>query len=169
MCQNQGFISSSFSGKNTITFCNIWAILPRRRAGPQVKGLENLSLTKPILFTQFLSTSYKKYLVPTFFSFAAVDHKVHFRKFLTRIFRFDYFSWYHTYIFLKKWFRFPWPYTEFNAELISINSNPKIEKRKSLYTFLFWDQFWDQEVLSSFLDHFVQLGNFFQVDLKQSN
>ena len=30
--------------------------------------------------------------------FAAVDLKGHFRKILTRIFKFDYFTWYHAYI-----------------------------------------------------------------------
>ena len=31
--QNRGFISSPLSGKNTITFCNIWAIFARKQGG----------------------------------------------------------------------------------------------------------------------------------------
>ena len=33
ICQNQGFNSSPLSGKNTITFCNIWAIFARKQGG----------------------------------------------------------------------------------------------------------------------------------------
>ena len=31
VCQNEGFISSSLSGKNMITICNIWAIFAKKR------------------------------------------------------------------------------------------------------------------------------------------
>ena len=33
ICQNEVFISSSFSRKNTITFCNIWDIFTRKQDG----------------------------------------------------------------------------------------------------------------------------------------
>ena len=48
-------------------------------------------------------------------------------------------------------------------------SNPKNEKAKSLYAFLFWDQFNQIKVLFSFPDHFGQMGNSFEVSMKQSN
>ena len=42
ICQNEVFISSPLSGKNTITFCNILDTLPGKRAGSQVKGVESI-------------------------------------------------------------------------------------------------------------------------------
>ena len=39
--QNRGFISSPLSGKNTITFCNIWAIYARKQGGFTVQELES--------------------------------------------------------------------------------------------------------------------------------
>ena len=87
ICQNQSSIPSSLSGKNMATFCTVWAIF-----GTNI-------------------------LVPSLSSFAAIRHKGHYRKILTRILKFAWIFWYHTYIF-EKIARFP--NADFNAELIAL-------------------------------------------------
>ena len=83
-----------FPRKIRLIFEIFGLFLPGNRRGHKSKG-QNQSLTKPISSTQFLSTSCKKHFVRTFPSFAAIDHKGYFRKILTQIFKFGYFSWYH--------------------------------------------------------------------------
>ena len=67
----------------------------------QVKMLESKSGKSYFIHTISGQPHVKKILIPTFSSFAATDHKGHFRRILTRIFKFGRFSWYHTYIFEK--------------------------------------------------------------------
>ena len=78
---------SPFRG-NTITFCNIWDIKETWR-GYKSKGQNQRSnLRNSISSKQFLTNFPQKILVATFSSFVAIDHKSHFRKILTRIFKF---------------------------------------------------------------------------------
>ena len=67
----QGSISSSLSGENTITFCNIWAIFARKQS--RVTSQRVRIKIWQILFYRrnSWSTSYKQILVPIFSSFAA--------------------------------------------------------------------------------------------------
>ena len=95
--------------------------------------------------------------------FAAIDHKGHFRKKLTRIFKFSCFSFVNTPIFLKK------KQLNFLMKNLMLNrlapiSNPKERACAPLYseTNLI-------KVLSSFPDHFVPVENFFKTGLKQNN
>ena len=74
-------------------------------------------------------------MVPTFSSFTAIDHKGHFWKKLTRIFKLGCFPWYHAYIFETKWVRFPG--AEQNTVSIDINfKSQKWKSRKILFPFL---------------------------------
>ena len=92
--QNQGFISSPLF--------SLWPIFTGKQGGVTTQSGRIKVWQKPISSMQFLSTSCKKNLVPTFSSFkSAIDHKGHFRKSLTQIFKFSCFSWYHAYIFEK--------------------------------------------------------------------
>ena len=75
--------------------------LPGKRARSQVKRLELKFDKSYFMHTIPGQLSVKKKLVPTFSTFAAIDHKGHFRKILTRIFKFRCFSWFHTPIFEK--------------------------------------------------------------------
>ena len=75
ICQNKGFISSSLSGKNTITFCNIWLFLPGNRDVSQVKGLESKFGKSYFIRTIPDQLPVKSILIPTFSSFAATDQK----------------------------------------------------------------------------------------------
>ena len=98
ICQSEVFISSSFSRKNTITFCNIWDIFTRKQDGVTSQRSRIKILQMIFHPHDSWSSSCKKNLVQIFSSFAALDHKGRFRKILTRIFKFGWFSWYHTYI-----------------------------------------------------------------------
>ena len=126
ICQNQGFISSPFSEKNTIIFCNIWAIFVTKQGG--VSSQRARIKTWQILFHSHdsLSTSCKKILVPAFSSFVAIDHKGHFRKILTWIFKFGCFSWYHANILEKNELGFLMKNLMLNR--MAPISNPKNEK-----------------------------------------
>ena len=98
-------------------------------------------------------------MVPTFSSFEAIYQKGHFRKSLTQIFKFNCFSWYHTYIFEKN-------ELDFLMQNLMLNRlapilNRKKEKGK-LVCLLFWDQFNYLKVFSFFPNYFGQLGNFFR-------
>ena len=57
-----------------------------------------------------------------FSSFAATDHKGHFKKVLIRILKFGCFSWYYAYIFEKNKLNFPMQ----NAESIGTDSDKNI-------------------------------------------
>ena len=63
-------------------------------------------MSNTISSTLFLGNFLKKELVQIFSSFAAVDHKGHFRKILTWIFKFGWFSWYHSYHSWSFWYYF---------------------------------------------------------------
>ena len=125
ICQSQGFISSPLSGKNMITFHNIWAIFDRKQGGVTSQRVR-IKIWK-ILFDPHnsWSTSCKTNLIPTFSSFAATDHKGHFRKILNGIFKFGYF-WL---IFEKKQFLMQ----NLMLNRLATISNPKNEKAKSSY------------------------------------
>ena len=130
ICQNKGFISSTLYGKNMITVCNIWVIFARKQEGvtSQRVRIKNWQ----ILFNPHYSwpTSCKKNIL-LFSSFAAADHKGHFRKVLTRILKFGCFSWYHTFIFENN----KWNFLMQNLMLnrLAPIPNPKNEKAKSSY------------------------------------
>ena len=129
--QNQGFISSPLS--------SLWPIFTGKQGEVTTQSGRIKVWQKPILSTQFLSTSCKKVLVPTFSSFGAIYHKGHFRKSLTQIFKFSCFAWYHAHIFEKN-------ELDFLLQNLMLNwlapiLNYKKEKEKSLSTFLFWHQF----------------------------
>ena len=95
ICQNEVFISSPFSEENTITFAIFGIFLRGKRVG--VTSQRSRIKVWQILFYPHdsWSTSCKKVLDQIFPSFAATDHKGHFR---TWIFKFGRFSWYHFYI-----------------------------------------------------------------------
>ena len=98
-------------------------------------------------------TSCKKMLVPTSSSFAAIYHKRHFRKVLTRIFEFGCLSWYNAYVFEKN--ELDCLIQNLLLNWLALISNPKNEKAKSSYalfhfetnlikyrSFLFSGPFW---------------------------
>ena len=97
ICQNEVFISSPFFGKNTITFCNIWDIFTRKQDGVT----NQMSRTKiwQIIFYPHdsWSTSCKK-IGLNIFQFCCYRSQSTFKKNFTWIFKFDWFSWYHSYI-----------------------------------------------------------------------
>ena len=126
--QNKDFISSSLSGKNMITICNIWATFAWKWG---VTSQRVRIKVWQILFNPhyFWSTSCKKIMITTFWSFPATDYKGHFRKFLTWILKFGFFSRYHAYIFEDK---VKLPDAEFNAESTDTHFQPQKWKRKKL-------------------------------------
>ena len=88
-----------FQGKIRLLFAIFGIFLQGNSAWSQVKG-GRIKIWK-ILFHSHdsWSTSYKKILVQMFSSFATIDHKGYFRKILSRILKFGWSSWYHSYIF----------------------------------------------------------------------
>ena len=103
-------------------------------------------------------------MVPIFSSFAAIGHKGHFRKILTGFSSLAAFIC-TTPTFLKKISLITW----IDKHQFQI---PKMKKQKtrmsfSSYHFSFWDQY--KAFFPFFPDRFGQLGNFFQVGLKQKN
>ena len=84
----------SLLGKIRLLFAVFGVFLPRNGAWSQVKGVVESKFDKYFIHT-ILG---KKILVQIFSGFAAIDDKGHFRKILTRIFKFGRFSWYHSYI-----------------------------------------------------------------------
>ena len=139
ICQNQGFISSPLSGKNTISFCITWVIFARKQSGVTSERARINVWQNPFHPHNSDQLPPKKILFPTFSGFAAIDHKGHFTKILTGIFKFGCFSWYHAYIFEKNELDFLMQ--NLMLDRLAPISNPKNEKGKSLYAFLFWDQF----------------------------
>ena len=69
------YLSFPLSRKNTITFCNIWAIFARKQ------GRTTNQRVRIKLWQNFVNSL--KLLVLKFSSFAAIDHKGYFRKILT--------------------------------------------------------------------------------------
>ena len=130
ICENEVFIFSPLSGKNTI-FSNIWDIFTMKQGG--VTSQRSRIKIWQILFhpNDSWSTSCKKILFQMFSSFKASDHKGHFGKILTRIFKFGWLSFYHSYIFKKLKLN----YLLLNLMLVRLPqiSNPRNEKPKSLY------------------------------------
>ena len=122
---NQGSISSFFSRKNTITICNIWAICARKQ-GKVTNQRVRIKFDKVVWNCWNI-------LVPTFFSFAAIDRKGDFRKILTG------FSSLAAFLgtmptFLKK---SQLPDTEVNAESIGTSfKSQKWESKKLVSPFL---------------------------------
>ena len=97
ICQNKGFISS-LSGKNMTTIFNFGLFLLGNREESHVKVLESKFGKSYFIHAIPGQCPVKKLLIPTFSTFAAIDHKWHFIKALTRILKFGCFSWYHAYI-----------------------------------------------------------------------
>ena len=121
--QNQGFISSPFFGKNTITFCNMWAIFARKQGGVTSQKVR-------IKIWEILFYPHDFWWI-SFSSFEAKDHKGHFRKILIQIFKFGCFSSYHVYTFQEN-------ESDFLMQNLMLNglapiSNPKNKKTKSSY------------------------------------
>ena len=127
----------------------------------------NQNLTNPISSTRFLVNFLSKYFGVNIFQFCGYRWQRTFQKDLNA----DFQVWLlflvpHLY-FWKKWATFP--DSEINAESICTNlKSQKLKKQKarmpfSNCPFSSWDQF---NNFSSFLDHFGQLGNFFQVGMK---
>ena len=83
-----------------VTFCTIWAIFGRKRQAHKSKG-RNQNLIYPFTPARFLVNFLQRSLIRAFSSFVAIGHKGHFRKMLTWIFKFGFFSWYHACIFEK--------------------------------------------------------------------
>ena len=75
ICQNQGSNISPLSGKNTITFCTIWAIFGRKQSTVTSHGVRTKIWYILFHLHKDWSTSCKKKLVSTLFSFAATDCK----------------------------------------------------------------------------------------------
>ena len=75
--------------------------MTENREGSQVNELESKFDQSYFIHTIPGQLPVKKIVTPKFSSFAAKDHKGHFRKILTQIFKFGYFSWYHAYSFEK--------------------------------------------------------------------
>ena len=96
--QNDVLISSPLSGKIRLLFAIFGIFLPGKRAVSQVKRKFDKYY---FIHTIPGQLPVKKNFVQIFSSFAVIDHKGHFRKILTRIFKFGWFSWYHSYMFLK--------------------------------------------------------------------
>ena len=128
----------SLSGKNTITFCNNWAIFVRKQGEvtsqrARIKVWQNL--LNPLNSCQL---PVKIFWFQHFPVLRLIDHKGHFRKILTQILTFGCFSWYHTYTFEKNELNFLMQNLMLNW--LAPFSNPKNENGKGLYV-LFWDQF----------------------------
>ena len=83
-----------FPGKIRLLFALFGIFSPGNRAVSQVKGVESR-------FGKyyFIQTIPGQLPVKTFSGFVAIDHKGHFRKMLTWVFKFGWFSWNHSYIF----------------------------------------------------------------------
>ena len=94
----------SFPGKIWLLFAIFELFLPGNREWSQVKELESKFGKSYFIHTIPGQLPVKKFLIPTCSSFAAIDHKGHFKKILTRFFKFGCFSLYQAYIFEKnKW------------------------------------------------------------------
>ena len=118
-----------FPGKIWLLFSISVLFLQGNREGSQVRRLESKfgkSYFIHIIPGQF---PVKKLLIPTFSSYVATDHKGHFRKVLTWILKFGYFSWYHSYIFESNKLNFLMQNLQVNR--LAPISNPKNEKAKS--------------------------------------
>ena len=117
------------SHKNTytITFCSIWDIFIRKQGGVTSQRGRIKIWQIPFHLHDSWSTSCKKNLIQIFSSFAAIDRKGHFRKILTRIFKFGSFYWYLH--FLKTIIKLP--DAEFNAELIDTDFKSQKWKTKT--------------------------------------
>ena len=88
-----------FPGKIRLLFALFGTFLPGNRAGSKVKGVESKFDKYYFIHTIPGQLPAKKTFVQIFSSFAAIDHKGHFRKIVTGSFKFGWFSWYHSYIF----------------------------------------------------------------------
>ena len=116
-----------------LLFAVFGIFLSGNRAGSQVKGEE--SKFDKYLFIYMIpgQLPVKKILIQIFSSFAAIDQKGHFRKILTRIFKFGSFYWYLH--FLKTIIKLP--DAEFNAELIDTDfKSQKWKTKKFVCPFL---------------------------------
>ena len=138
MSKSRIFLLSPFQ-KKTITICNIWTIFARKQG----------------------RVTYQRVKV--------IDYKGYFRKLLTGFSSLAAFLVLRLH-FWKNWVRLP--DAEFNAESISTNFKFQNWERKK-FECLFLIAFFHFETnlikgFSFFPDPFGQLGNFFQVGLKQN-
>ena len=115
ICQNEGSTFSPLSEKNTITFCTIQVFFGLKQGGvtSQRVGITHTIpgqlLVKKLGYNTFPFRGYRS----------------------QRVFKFGYFSWYHTYIFEKIGLDIP---IEFNARSNQI-SNPKRKNQKACVSF----------------------------------
>ena len=127
ICQNQGSISFPLSQKNTITFSNIWAIFPRKQ------GRVTNQRVRIKIWQNFVNLL--KNFGSNIFQFCSYRSQRTFQKNFSWIFKVGCFSWYHAYIFEKKWATLP--DEEFNAESIGTNfKSQKWKCEKLKYPFL---------------------------------
>ena len=150
----------------------------------------SLSSQKRFHSHDFWSTSCKKIMAQISSNFAAIDLKGHFRKNLTWIFKFGWFSWYHFYVFQKVKLNYLMQNSMVTVFAIGTNfKSQKNEKPKSSYAlfhietnlikqrfFLFSGPFWTvgiflpsrseaEKLTLSDNKKFICLANSFQVYL----
>ena len=118
-----------FPGKIWLLFAIFGLFLPGDRKGSQESELKFGKFY--FIHTIPGQLPVKKILIPSFSSFAAANHKGHFRKVLTRILKLGCFSWYHAYIFENNKLTFSMQNLMLNR--LAPISNPKTEKAKSSY------------------------------------
>ena len=123
ICQNQDFISSPLSRKNTITTSNNCSIFARKQGRVinqrvRIKNWQNFVN----LFKHFGSN---------IFQFYSYISQRTFQKNFNSIFKFGCFSWYYAYISKKKCVSYL--IQNLILERLAPVSNPKNEKAKSLY------------------------------------
>ena len=131
MSESRFYLLSPFREKYDYFLQYLGYFFTANREGSQVKELESKFGKSYFIHTNQLTV--KKILIPTFSSFGATDHKGHFKKMLTRIFKFGCFSWYHAYIFEKN--KLDFLMQNLMVNLLAPISNPKNEKGKARISF----------------------------------
>ena len=84
-----------------LVFAIFGMCLPGNRVGSQVRGVKSKFDKYYFIHTINGHLPVQKIWFKYFPVFAAINHKGHFRKVLTGIFKFGWFSWYNSYIFKK--------------------------------------------------------------------
>ena len=119
ICQNQVSISSPVHRKNTITFCNIWALFAWKR------GRVTNQRVRIKIWQNFVNLY--KHFGSNIFQFWSYRSQRTFQENFNWIFKFGCYSWYQAYFFEKKWIRLP--HAEFYGE--STDNNFKSQQWKS--------------------------------------